>query len=229
VRARTRLVTSVVVLVLLVSWLASVGLAKPREDMSQYTTREVHVDAPTMPYPGTDVGVEGVVFYDCGVILWAQCATGWGTLVMQTCGDTICKSGCCLTSVAMVFTYYGATAKNPAQLNTCMGNMACLFSFTHADSNCDENKATLVAYCPYSLSTMRSSILNNGDPPILYLKKIVGSVTYKHWVVVRRINGDDGALSSYWINDPAGGKFRCLTDYTNNGWVPTTLAIYGLQ
>lgn len=145
------------------------------------------------------------------VPLFSQNDPAWKNNVMQTCGQTIGVAGCALTSVAMVFKYYGAVNKNPGQLNTCLGNYACPIYWGVAANSCSESKATWVGSWSFSYSKLQS-MLSAGRPPIVKLVK--GSLT--HFVVVR--SGSGSQPGGYRINDPWDGAVKFLSDYTNNGW-----------
>jgi hypothetical protein len=150
-----------------------------------------------------------------------QTDPAWSANVMQTCGQTIGNAGCLLTSAAMVFKYYGATSKNPGQLNTCMGNNACPWQFASGANNCSESKATWNNLYGFNYSTLVWA-LESGWPPILELTS--GGNT--HWVVVNAVRGDGLSDGNYSISDPLDGTVKGLTSYTNNGWAKNRIAVY---
>ncbi len=141
---------------------------------------------------------------------------------METCGSTIGIAGCLLTCAAMVFKYYGATNKNPGQLNTCMKNNACPWQFSPG-AGCSENKAAWddSHYYGFSYSPLVWA-LESGWPPILELTESGGT----HWVVVNAVHGDGLSDINNTISDPIDGAVKGLTAYTNNGWARNRIAVY---
>ncbi|MBC7227439.1 MAG: hypothetical protein H5T61_09410 [Thermoflexales bacterium] len=161
-----------------------------------------------VPLPGNTISLDIPIF--------SQNDPAWKDNVMQTCGQTIGVAGSALSSTAMVFKYYGAINKNPAQLNTCLGNYACPIYWGVAASSCSEGKATWVGPWSFSYNKLQS-MLSAGRPPIVELVK--GGST--HFVVIR--SGSGNQPSGYQINDPWDGAVKLLSDYTNNGWTPNSI------
>ena len=52
---------------------------------------------------------------------WRQCDGSWGSDNLGTCSDTICSSGCAITSVSMFMAYRGYGG-NPGTLNSWLRN-----------------------------------------------------------------------------------------------------------
>lgn len=175
--------------------------------------------------PGTSVEVEepqklevwhgGPVEATDGILLavpsFNQNDPAWKDTLMQSCNLAIGPQGCALTATAMVFKYYGATNKNPAQLNTCLGHSACPIVWGTAANNCSENKATWVNTWAFSYTKLQS-MLTADRPPIVKLTN--GSNT--HFVVVTL--GSGAIASNYQIIDPWDGMSKLLSAYTSNGW-----------
>lgn len=145
----------------------------------------------------------------CSVPLWHQ--NDYGD-IMRTCNISIASAGCALTSVAMVFKYYGVNTSPPA-LNQCLGNDACPIYWGTAASRCSEGKVAYVGAPGFSYTTVDQD-LAAGRPVIVYLAR--GS--YTHFVVVT--GGSGQTPSGYTINDPYryNPLRQTLAPYTNEGW-----------
>jgi len=148
---------------------------------------------------------------DLPVRRYSQNDSKWSEEEMQTCGDTIGKSGCALTSTAMVFTYYGAKSKDPGQLNTCLGNNACPIVWSYAATNCSENKAKFKGKYSYKLSKLVEA-LEDGYPPLVEIYN--PNTDRTHWVVVRKVYGKGTSETEFSVNDPWDGNFKRLSDVT---------------
>jgi hypothetical protein len=154
----------------------------------------------------------------CGVTQFSQNDPEWRNDVMQTCGQTIGAAGCAVTSVAMTFRYY-AVETSPRTLNQCLGNSACPIYWGTAASSCSGGKTSYLGSPGFAWSTVESD-LSAGRPVIVELNGGNG-----HYVVV--VSGSGSSGSGYTINDPWDGQVKSLAAYTDNGWTPTGLRIYG--
>lgn len=132
--------------------------------------------------------------------------------------DTIGKCGCCLTSAAMVFKYYGSDL-TPASLSDCMDRKACPF-YWRVGETCSQEMAEWVDRYSFSWSRLEQELLE--QPVILGMHR--GDNT--HWVVVLTGNGDDPA--GYTIHDPwpINGAAIKLSAWSSGGWEFDWLAIY---
>ena len=133
--------------------------------------------------------------------------------------EQIQYKGCCLTSATMVFGYYGSS-DNPGEVNTCMGDDACLWTFAKGD-DCSDNTADWddFVWASYAALTLN---LNEGYPPMLQLRK---GVNDEHWVVVKAVSGGTEA-DDFTAIDPDGGTARTLDYWLDNGWWMRVIAIY---
>ncbi|MEW5869829.1 MAG: PA14 domain-containing protein [Chloroflexota bacterium] len=141
----------------------------------------------------------------CPVDQLSQNDPAWKSIVMKTCGETIGRSGCALTSTAMVFRYYGV-ATDSKILNTCLGNSACPIVWSKAASSCSEGKVLWVNNPAFSWQTVESE-LAAGRPPIIKFS----CASYDHFVVAIRGSGSDSA--DYMINDPWDGQLKSMSAY----------------
>lgn len=162
-------------------------------------------------------------YYDLNVLRYSQNDTLWKTQVMQTCGRTVGSAGCALTSSSMVFRYWGATSKNPSQLNTCLGTHACSLDFTYAANNCSEGKAVYWGSTSFDYYTMLLYLSVDYPPIIWYYKESTDS---SHYCVVKQVSGDYEQASSYWVNDPFDGTLRSLTYWQSKGYSLYKLCLY---
>jgi len=151
----------------------------------------------------------------CGVTLFSQLDQEWSGDIMQSCGYTIGESGCAVTSVAMVFRYYGVET-SPRTLNQCLGSSACPMLWGDASSNCSGGKVGWSGSPGFSWSTMESE-LAAGRPPILKLTS-----SWDHFVVV--VSGSGSSMGGYTINDPWDGGVKSLSAYSE--WSLNSLRLY---
>lgn len=145
---------------------------------------------------------------------------------MQTCWSIINDSGCTLTSFTMVSNYANGTNYNPGQVNSTLGNYACPFNWSGADSTY-ELTHSLIARNLSGLSRnnvedwLVAQIIND-NPVIVGLK--LSTKTY-HYVVVYGYYYDGSTIYIY-LKNPTYNGITTLNSYYNAGAVVTRLDIY---
>lgn len=164
----------------------------------------------------------------CPVPILNQNDPRWKNTPLNGCpGLTIGSAGCVLTSVAMVFKYYGGTYL-PPDLNNCMGNYACPFDWYYS-LNCKggANVNNIYAGIAFSWSRLDQE-LSVGRPVIVKMRKNACGTcegTECHFVVVT--GGSGQVPSGYTINDPWDGTtYKTLNNYTSVGYQLCNLYIY---
>ena len=162
--------------------------------------------------------LDGVTAY--WVPYYKQTDPAWKDDNMETCDQTIGAAGCTLTSVAMIFDFYGSSVDNPSELNDCMGNNACPFMHDYAADNCSSGEVDHPGYRPFSYTELRA-IFDDG-PPVLKMTK--GTKT--HWVVVYSMSGDGLSASCYKVRDPARTSTTELSYLVSLGWSPNNIHKY---
>jgi len=163
------------------------------------------------------------------VPVYGQCTSPWGShrLFDNPSCDTMCNAGCAITSVTMVFKYFGAS-KNPGQVNTCCGNNGCRsgcdLTWACAANSCSDGKARWVNGYSFYWGAL-CGLLTQDRPPIVGLVK---ESNRWHFVVVYKSLGYSITdPNGYYINDPADGStYKKLSAYTNNGWTPSVVKEY---
>ncbi len=132
------------------------------------------------------------------VPLYSQCDSAWKSIVMSTCGKSICSVGCAVTSEAMIYAYYSGQT-TPKSHDACLGSKACPLYW----GNC---KPSGVGYAGATASAdVVDCDLAAGRPVIAQSHHKSGGSHF--FVVVGRC-----ANNTFRINDPAGGKVRCLSE-----------------
>jgi len=158
------------------------------------------------------------------VPLYSQSGQTWSSSIMQSCGSTINSAGCTLTSVAMVFKYYGVSI-DPGQLNTKMGASACPLVYNDAVTKAGAGIVKSVSVTsPTAWSTVYSearTAINAGKPYILGFRRADSST---HFVVIKGYVNSGTVASDFSINDPAGGVTRSLSYYGSH--TPYRGAVY---
>lgn len=128
----------------------------------------------------------------------------WANVKIGTAGDTIGKSGCTTTALAMTESYRTGTTLTPA----AMAN-----KLTYAPAGW--------LYWPsnYVLSTDGTNylqtvynLLKSGKPAILGMKKSNGA---QHWVVVTGFTGGALTAANFTINDPGSNSRTRLSDFVS--------------
>jgi hypothetical protein len=174
------------------------------------------VGTPT-PQPQPPV-VEG----DWKVPYYWQGDPRWGSHKIGACNNTIAPVGCALTSLAMVFKFYGA-AHDPGTLNSCLGAQACPLYWGHAKiRDCSGGKVTWREWPAFSYARLEQELKKG--PVILEINKS----GYSHFVVVVKGSGTNPA--NYIVNDPGvkGGERQTLsrTLALFPGYLPHSLRLY---
>jgi hypothetical protein len=149
----------------------------------------------------------------CTVPFFWQSDTAWKNNRLGSCTGrcaSIGKCGCALTSLAMVFKYYGV-AVNPATLGACLGSKACPLHWVSSLS-CGEGKVQWLGWPTFSWSKLEAEVKKG--PVILQANRSGGM----HFVVVTGGRGSDAR--NYIINDPAmkGGAGVRLSSLYGRGY-----------
>jgi len=136
-----------------------------------------------------------------------QTDSSWGGGHLGTCSTTIGLSGCAITSIAMVFKYFGANI-DPGTLNSWLTNNGgyengCLVYWSTA-ANVSSN-ITYVGSVGEDWGRLQSE-LDEGYPVIVE----VNNSGTQHFVVVTGYSG-----STYYINDPLYSSRTTLASYGN--------------
>ena len=126
---------------------------------------------------------------DCPVPFYSQ--SGWGGGNIGNCTCTITRCGCALTSLSMVYKYYGAD-QTPPSLARCLGGNACPLVWT---DRCSDGKVNYRGWVSFSWNRLESE-LAQGRPVILQLNRTDGM----HFVVA--VSGSGDQASGYFVNDP---------------------------
>ncbi|MCA0350786.1 MAG: hypothetical protein LCH85_02205 [Chloroflexi bacterium] len=170
---------------------------------------------PSGPYPQLP--------HEWNVPYFWQGDSRWSGVTMQSCGGNIGPVGCALTSLAMLFQYYGVD-KNPSTLNSCMGNQAC--PMVWAGSRllpCGNNRIQYVAWPAFSYQRLEQELRK--APVILEISHPSRGL---HFLVVLGGSGTDPG--NYIVNDP-GIKNGARTTLKNSlrlfqGFTPSSMRIY---
>lgn len=171
-------------------------------------------------------GIIGTEAASLAVPLYSQSGQTWSSNIMQTCGTTIASEGCALTSVAMVFKYYGVSV-TPGTLNTKMGSYACPVywgeAVTRAGAGIVKSVTTSSPTTWTSVYPAAKAALDAGKPYILGFYKSGGGT---HFVVISGYTDSGNYAANYTIKDPAGGVTRSLSYYSANGATPYRGVVY---
>lgn len=146
-----------------------------------------------------------------------QTDPNWKNEIMQTRGETIGNSGCCLTSFTMIQRYYGGT-DSPKEVNQKMGDYACLFYY-------DVAAARYGYTCYAASSTALSNYVNyikgaigSGQPVLVGMNNPSGGY---HYVAAYGFDGNEIIIS-----DPSSKKYQYLSQYTNLGYTMYKMHTY---
>lgn len=147
-----------------------------------------------------------------------QSGQSWSNDIMQEKGLKIGEAGCCLTSFAMIQRFYGGSL-NPGQVNTKLGNAACLFNY--------ETAARIFGY---EIVNSKSGKVSDSDA----IKFIVGGIDSARPILVGMTKSNGGTHfvvaygysgSTIFIKDPSG-KYTTLNSYLDSGCYVDRLYIY---
>ncbi len=142
--------------------------------------------------------------------------------------DIINNVGCAVTSLAMVFQYYGVN-HNPKTLNTCIGSNACYLPWGGEDvKRCGGGKVTWAGWPLY----------NNTNPQLVYplleqelkSRPVILEIRnggYLHFIVVLGGSGSDP--KNYTVNDPGmkgGGGIKLSQTLAAFKMTPSSMRLY---
>jgi hypothetical protein len=147
----------------------------------------------------------------------------WGNQKIGACNSTIAPVGCALTSLAMIFKFYGAN-HDPGTLNQCLGGVACPLAWSHAKVlNCSGGKVRWGSWPAFSYARLEQELKRG--PVILEISKGGG---YLHFIVVLKGSGSNPA--NYIVNDPGvkNGQRNTLsrTLALFKGYAPSSMRLY---
>lgn len=148
----------------------------------------------------------------------------WSGDIMQDEGLPIGTHGCCLTSFAMVQTFFGGT-DTPTEVNQKMGTNACPFEFTYVP--------TVYGYTikNYHRGTVTNTYAANFvvgaiDSNLPAIVGMVPSVGNTHFVTAYGYTVVNG-VTTIIIYDPARSRnYTNLTQYLNSGYSVNRLYVY---
>ena len=149
------------------------------------------------------------------VPLYLQTDSKWSSNQLGTCSSTIGLEGCAITSIAMVFKYYGIQT-NPADMNYFLKqknnwgyNKGCLVKWDVASQRTGGVVEWVDDY-PTDLDQIRTE-LNNRHPVIAEVSMKLKSGEYaQHFVVITGYSGSD-----FNVNDPLNGVTTFNQHYGN--------------
>jgi len=156
----------------------------------------------------------------------------WKTHLLSTNGmcsascSTIGACGCTLTAATMLFAYYGANL-TPPELNDCMGDNACPFSWGKG-ATCTAGKAQWVGRYQFTWEHLDQELNQNQHPVILGMHRR-SNANDTHWVLVTKGNG--ATASNYLIHDPypKSGADTSLGVYSKLDYVFDWISVYSGQ
>jgi hypothetical protein len=147
----------------------------------------------------------------------------WGGQIMQTCRLSIRTHGCALTSMSMIYQFYGVN-NSPAALNSCYGSTACPLIWSGSRLlPCSGGKVTWAGWPAFSWQRLEQELRSR--PVILELRRADG---YMHFVVVLGGSGNDPR--NYLVNDPgvrAGARTTLAATMAHfRGYVPASMRLF---
>jgi len=174
------------------------------------TTQAIPVDPP-IPPPGGP----------CPVPHYWQGDPRWSSNPFGTCTCTIGGCGCAITSLAMLFQYYGAN-HDPGSLAACMGNHACgLYWGSSTVDTCSSGKVDFTESPGFSWARLESELQQG--PVILELDRVGGM----HFVVA--VSGSGSSAQGYLVNDPAliqGARMRLSDVLARKSYWPASMRLF---
>lgn len=168
----------------------------------------------------------------CHLPLYWQRYQAWSGIVMQSRGDTIGAAGCALTSLTMLFDYYGSTVGDPGGMANCLNpwGYADWLNWQGAQVNppggpgCDRYTTNFISSQAFDWPTV-DSYLRAGHPPIaqVCIDAYGQKCYYTHWFVI--VSGDgSGNINGYLINDPDDGNLDGMNKYAS--WYVNWMVLY---
>lgn len=161
-----------------------------------------------------------------GIIRYAQAGQSWSNNIMQPCRKTIGAAGCAVTSLAIINRKYNST-KNPGQMNTFLGTIACPLSWSTAASRLGLSYQKLFQHSSgvnvASVHNILRGVLRNGRPVLLGLKKTSGDT---HYVVIRSYYQLDNGYYSFGVSDPGASNRTTLDQLVIDGWKIIQIHVY---
>jgi len=142
---------------------------------------------------------------------FSQCGSPWGSTILGTCSQyTVCQQGCAMSSVAMIFKYFGVST-DPGVLNEWLKThggyvSGCLINWAVA-ANYAADKITFVARINTPDWSRLRYELDNGYPVVIEVPVSNG----QHFVVATGYSGD-----TVFINDPYYPSRTTLDSYGNS-------------
>lgn len=195
-----------------IKWVSDTQIQYPDNESfpTIYYTIDIHTLETTsdesLPHGGVEVAAQpGTVPY------FSQCDSAWGSKILGTCSEyTICEQGCAISSVAMVFKYFGIST-DPGKINEWLKAnggyfSGCLISWATA-ANIAPDKLTWVARVDKEDWSRLRYELDNGYPVIIEVPFSYG----QHFVVATGYSGD-----TVFINDPYYTSRTTLDSYGNH-------------
>lgn len=198
-------------------WRAQSGDGAAASAWTDWTTFTYSIAGPVNPPapPPATPGIWNVPYY------W-QGDPQWGGNKIGACNNNIRNVGCALTSLAMIFRYYGVN-HNPGSLNSCMGSAACLMDWKNSKiTSCSAGRVKWVSRPGFSYALLEQELKK--APVILEIANN-GNL---HFIVV--LGGSGTNPQNYTVNDP-GVKNGARTTLRNTlavfkGYAPSSMRIY---
>lgn len=161
-----------------------------------------------------------------GIVRYAQAGQSWSNNIMQSCGKTIGDAGCAVTSLAIINRKYNTT-RNPGQMNTYLGTIACPLSWTSAASRLGLSYQKLYQHSTgvniSVVHTILRGVLRNSRPILLGMKTASGNT---HYVVVKSYYQLDNGYYSFGVSDPGSSNRTTLDQLVNDGWRIIQIHVY---
>lgn len=153
-----------------------------------------------------------------------QTDSRWSSVVMQSAGLTIGRSGCCLTSFTMVRNLISNVSETPATVNAALGNYACDFNWSYAENLYGYTALTKMRNdSGISNEAARLNVVGAIDeysrPAILGLRT---SSNATHFVVGYGYTSDGDII----ICDPASRNYTMISDYFDDGYYVHRIYVY---
>lgn len=196
-------------------WVSNTQIRYPDNESfpTVYYTVDIHTLETTSETNQPKGGVEdkGAAALPGLVPYFSQCDSAWGNIILGTCTQyTICEQGCAISSVAMVFKYFGIST-DPAKINEWLKAnggyySGCLINWATA-ANLAPDRLTWVARVDSEDWSRLRYELDSGYPVILEVPFSYG----QHFVVATGYSGD-----TVFINDPYYSSRTTLDSYGNH-------------